>query len=644
MCGIAGIHHGHSFGQGADELQGVARRMADTIAHRGPDDAGVWADAEAGIALAHRRLSIIDLSAAGHQPMVSASGRWRIVFNGEIYNFRALRARLEREATVFRGHSDTEVLLAAIEAWGLDTALREANGMFAFALWDARERRLALARDRVGKKPLFYGWCGRALAFGSELKALLAVPGFQPQVERGALQSMLRFNYVPSPWSILQGVFKLPPGTVVEFDADAIEAGPGSHDPLAAARPWWSPLASAERALAQPFGGGVDEALAQLDALLRDAVRLRLESDVPLGAFLSGGIDSSLVTALMQQEAGAAVRSFSIGFQDPRRDEAPVARAVAHHLGTAHTEFYATGADALATVPDLARAFDEPFADSSQIPTMLVSRLARREVTVVLSGDGGDELFGGYNRYLRARRLARMHAGLPPGVRGLLRGLLRPWSGQEARGHALRQLAAELAAGTAEDIYLNRMSRWRHPDRVVRGGIEPPTAYTDPARRLAHGTVGDRFMFLDFVTYLPDDILVKVDRSTMAVGLEARAPLLDYRVAEFAWSLPPDMKLRGGTTKWLLRRLLASHVPPTIVDRAKQGFGAPVGDWLRGPLREWAEALLAERRLVEEGYFDAEIVRGLWARFQGGQRKWHTHLWNVLMFQAWLDTVKARRA
>ena len=358
MCGIAGIHHGHSFGQGADELQGVARRMADTIAHRGPDDAGVWADAEAGIALAHRRLSIIDLSAAGHQPMVSASGRWRIVFNGEIYNFRALRARLEREGAVFRGHSDTEVLLAAIEAWGLDAALGESNGMFAFALWDSRERRLALARDRVGKKPLYYGWCGRALAFGSELKALLAVPGFQPQVERGALQSMLRFNYVPSPWSILQGIFKVPPGTVVEFDANAVAAGPGSHDPLAAARPWWRPLASAEQALARPFKGGVDGALAQLDALLRDAVRLRLESDVPLGAFLSGGIDSSLVTALMQQEAGAAVRSFSIGFQDPRRDEAPVARAVAHHLGTAHTEFYATGADALATVPDLARAFD----------------------------------------------------------------------------------------------------------------------------------------------------------------------------------------------------------------------------------------------------------------------------------------------
>ncbi|MGE3667872.1 MAG: asparagine synthase (glutamine-hydrolyzing), partial [Steroidobacteraceae bacterium] len=483
MCGIAGIFHGHSGGQGADELRDLARRMADAIAHRGPDDAGVWVDAAAGLALAHRRLSIIDLSAAGHQPMASASGRLQIVFNGEIYNFRALRTRLEREGTAFRGHSDTEVLLAAIEAWGLEAALREANGMFAFALWDADARKLTLARDRVGKKPLYYGWCGQALAFGSELKALFAIPGFQPEVERGALQAMLRFNYVPSPWSILQGVFKVPPGTAIEFDARAIAAGAGRHDPLAAARPWWNAVARAEHALAQPFEGGVEPALSQLDGLLRDAVRLRLESDVPLGAFLSGGIDSSLVTALMQQEASAPVRTFSIGFQDPRRDEAPAARAVASHLGTAHTEFYMTGEDALATVPDLARVFDEPFADSSQIPTMLVSRLARREVTVVLSGDGGDELFGGYNRYLRALRLARLHASLPRGVRATLRGLLRPWAGQEARGHALRQFAAELAVDSAEGIYRNRMSRWRHPDKVVRGGIEPPTPFADAARR-----------------------------------------------------------------------------------------------------------------------------------------------------------------
>ena len=644
MCGIAGIFHGRSSEHGPDELRALARRMADALAHRGPDDAGTWVDAGAGLALAHRRLSIIDLSAAGHQPMASASGRWQIVFNGEIYNFRALRARLERAGAVFRGHSDTEVLLAAIEAWGPAAALRESNGMFALALWDARERRLALARDRVGKKPLYYGWCGGALAFGSELKALLALPGFEPGVERGALQSMLRFNYVPSPWSILQGVFKVPPGTLVELDARDIAAGAAAHRPLVAARPWWSALERAGHALAQPFAGGEDAALAQLEGLLRDAVRLRLESDVPLGAFLSGGIDSSLVTALMQQEGGSPVRTFSIGFQDPRRDEAPAARAVASHLGTTHTEFYVTGGDALATVPELARVFDEPFADSSQIPTMLVSRLARREVTVVLSGDGGDELFGGYNRYLRALRLARLHGRLPRELRASLRALLRPWAGREARGHALRQLAAELAADSPEGIYCNRMSRWRHPARVVRGGVEPPTPYTDPARCLAQGTAGDRFMYLDFVTYLPDDILVKVDRSTMAVGLEARAPLLDYRIAEFAWSLPLDLKLRDGTTKWLLRRLLARHVPPAIVGRAKQGFGAPVADWLRGPLRDWAEALLAERRLVEEGYFQAGIVRDLWARFQGGNRKWHTHLWNVLMFQAWLDTVKARRA
>ena len=644
MCGIAGLFHGESITQRADELREVARRMADAIAHRGPDDAGVWVDAAAGLALAHRRLSIIDLSAAGHQPMGSASGRFQIVFNGEIYNFRALRARLEREGGAFRGHSDTEVLLAAIEAWGLEAALAEANGMFAFALWDRTARTLTLARDRVGKKPLYYGWCGGALAFGSELKALLAIPGYSPEVERGALQSMLRFNYVPSPWSILQGVFKVPPGTIIRLAAADVAAGAAAHRPLEAARTWWNARERAEQALAQPFTGGVDEALLQLEALLRDAVRVRLEADVPLGAFLSGGIDSSLVTALMQQEASTPVRTFSIGFEDPRRDETPAARAVAQHLGTAHTEFHVTGADALATVPDLARVFDEPFADSSQIPTMLVSRLARRDVTVVLSGDGGDELFGGYNRYLRALRLARLLERVPgPGI-SVMRGFLRPWAGQEPRGHALRQLAAELAADGPEGLYQNRMSRWRHPEKVVRGGVEPATPFSDAMRRLAHGSPADRFMYLDFVTYLPDDILVKVDRSTMAVGLEARAPLLDYRVAELAWTLPVDMKLRDGTTKWLLRRLLARHVPATIVEREKQGFGAPVADWLRGPLRDWAESLLAERRLVEEGFFDATIVRGLWARFQGGRRKWHTHLWNVLMFQAWLDTLKAPRA
>ena len=644
MCGIAGIYCGHRPGRSADSLRAIAQGMADALAHRGPDDVGVWADAGAGLALAHRRLSVIDLSAAGHQPMVSASGRWRIVFNGEIYNFRALRTRLERAGAAFRGHSDTEVLLAAIEAWGLEAALSEANGMFAVALWDTYARKLTLARDRIGKKPLYYGWCRSTLVFGSELKALLTVPGFQPEVERGALQSMLRFNYVPSPWAILQGVFKVLPGTYVVFDADDVTAGAASHEPLAAARRWWDPLERAEYALSKPFAGGVEQALALLDALLRDAVGLRLEADVPLGAFLSGGIDSSLVTALMQAQAHASVRSFSIGFEDPRRDETPAARAVARHLGTAHTEFHVTGDDALATVPDLARVFDEPFADSSQIPTLLVARLARRDVTVVLSGDGGDELFGGYHRYARALRIARWQERLPVAGIRLARRLLRPWAGQEARGHALRQLAAELAADTPEAIYGNRMARWRHPGIVVRGGTEPLTPFTDPTRRINHGTMADRFMFLDFVTYLPDDILVKVDRSTMAVGLEARAPLLDYRVAEFAWSLPVDMKLCAGETKWLLRRLLARYVPAAIVERTKQGFGAPIADWLRGPLRDWAEALLAERRLVEEGHFDARIVRDLWTSFQGGRRKWHTHLWNVLMFQAWLETLRAPRA
>ncbi|MBV6417532.1 MAG: Asparagine synthetase [glutamine-hydrolyzing] 1 [Steroidobacteraceae bacterium] len=644
MCGIAGILDSAADESRADELRAVAGRMATTIAHRGPDDEGVWVDAAAGIALAHRRLAIIDLSAAGHQPMASASGRYRIVFNGEIYNFRALRARLGREGAQFRGHSDTEVLLAAIEAYGLEAALRDANGMFAFALWDRVTRTLALARDRVGKKPLYYGWRGDVLAFGSELKALLAFPGPGPAVERGALQSMLRFNYVPSPWSILEGVFKVPPGAIVHLTAADVAAGAAAHRPLAAARAFWDPRERATHALATPFAGSVEDALARLDTLLRDAVRIRLESDVPLGAFLSGGVDSSLVTALMQGEGRAPVRTFSIGFQDPRRDEAPAARAVAQHLGTAHTEFYVSGDDALATIPDLAQVFDEPFADSSQIPTMLVARLARRDVTVALSGDGGDELFGGYRRYGRALRIARWLEATPAFGIDALRRMLRPWTRLEPRGSALRQLAQEVGARTPEDTYLLRMSRWRHPDRVVRGGVELQSPYDDPARRLSSGALADRYMFLDFVTYLPDDILVKVDRSTMAVGLEARAPLLDHRIAEFAWSLPLDMKLRGSSTKWLLRRLLARHVPEAIVERNKQGFGAPVADWLRGPLRDWAEGLLATDRLRREGYFETTVVRDLWAQFQGGNRKWHTHLWNVLMFQAWLDASKVGRA
>jgi asparagine synthase (glutamine-hydrolysing) len=641
MCGIAGFFLGREAGADSAALRDTASRMADAIAHRGPDDAGLWLDAASGVALAHRRLSILDLSANGHQPMVSASGRYTIVFNGEIYNFRALRAVLEGGGVRFRGRADTEVLLAAIEEWGLDRALRESNGMFAFALWDADARTLTLARDRVGKKPLYYGWCGGAFAFGSELKALFAIPGFAPDVDRGALALLLRFNYVPTPWSILRGVFKLPAGTSATFDARAVAAGPGAHSPREAAQPFWQPLKRARAALAHPFAGDAEAALDTLDTALRDAVRIRLECDVPLGTFLSGGIDSSLVTALMQQLNASPVRSFSIGFEDPRRDEAPVARAVAQYLGTNHTEFYVTGDDALATVPQLATTFDEPFADSSQIPTLLVSRLARREVTVVLSGDGGDELFAGYNRYVRALRIRRYREQVPRALQALLARAMRAYGGQEPRGHALRQLAAEIVADSPEAIYLNRMSRWRHPERAVPGTEPLATPFTDPAQRLAEGHAADRFMYLDFVTYLPDDILVKVDRATMAVGLEARAPLLDYRIVELAWSLPWQMKLRDGETKWLLRRLLARYVPPGIVARPKQGFGAPVADWLQGPLATWATDLLEPARLRRDGYFDARVVGDLWARFRAGNRKWHTHLWNVLMFQAWLDFARS---
>ena len=629
MCGIAGAW----FPGGHDEtaLIALGRRLGDAIAHRGPDDAGAWADAPAGLVLSHRRLAIVDLSPEGHQPMVSADGRWVIAFNGEIYDHGAIRAELAALGHRFRGHSDTEVLLGAIAQWGIEAALKRGNGMLAFAAWDRQERALWLARDRLGKKPLYYGLSGGRLVFGSELAALRALPGFRAQVDPDALALLLRFDYIPAPHCILRGVRKLPAGHLLRLDAAAIAA-----NALPAPRKWWDALEAQRDAICLGFEGSEDDALDQLDVLLRDATALRMEADVPLGSFLSGGTDSSLVTALMQAQSARPVRTFSIGFDNAVHDESGQAAAVAAHLGTAHTPLHVDGRAALDLVPELPRIFDEPFADSSQIPTTLLCRLTRQHVTVALSGDGGDELFFGYRRYARTMKNDAILRRLP---RRLLRALAGD-PGERARLGGLAALRAELATGDVLGQARLRVSQWRNPEAVVPGAKRLITAYDDPDATPGIGTRGDALMALDIGCYLPEDILTKVDRASMSVALEARAPLLDYRVAAFAWSLPMAMKYRDGELKVLPKRLLERYLPRDLVHRPKAGFGAPVGDWLRGPLRDWAEAQLSEQRLREEGHFDPAPIRAIWREFQQGQRKWHTHLWGVLMFQAWRETLR----
>lgn len=620
--------------QNGDALSALAHTMGDALRHRGPDDDGVWCDARSGVALAHRRLSILDLSPQGHQPMVSADGRYVLAYNGEIYNFAAMRATLSTLGHRFNGHSDTEVLLAAVVEWGLEQALQRANGMFALALWDIREQCLWLARDRVGKKPLYYGWAGADLVFGSELKALWRHPQFDNGVDRDALALLLRLDYIPAPHCIHERTFKLMPGRRLRFDAASVAAGPAAHQPEQAQQPYWEARSAMHAALATPFQGNEAQAEARLDTLLRDAVALRMVADVPVGVFLSGGTDSSLVAAMMQAQSRQPVRTFSIGFSGSHHDEAPLARAVATHLGSNHTELYVNGADALAVVPHLPEMFDEPFADASQVPTALVARLARGSVTVALSGDGGDELFFGYLRYQRALRNWRLLGRVPAPLRAVLARVAHG-QGEASRAGGMAALLAETGATGIGDVYRNRISRWRDPAAAILGSREPSSFYTlaDPLR--GAGTTADAMMLADFVSYLPDDLLCKVDRTSMAVGLEARAPLLDWRVAEFAWSLPLQLKLRDGVSKYLLKRVLERYLPAAMVYRDKRGFGAPVSAWLQGELRPWAEALLAPQRLHREGVFEPEVIAAVWQRFIGGQRKWHTHLWNVLMFQAW---------
>ncbi len=645
MCGLAGLWT--SAPASADELRSRAERMTTPILHRGPDDAGVWTH-PAGVAFGFRRLSIVDLSALGHQPMTSAHGRFTVVFNGEVYNHAALRRELEAGGAAFRGHSDTEVILAAYERWGVEDATRRMVGMFAMAVWDHAERRLHLVRDRLGIKPLFVFHRPGFLAFGSELKALLALDEVDRELDPAALTRYLRLLYVPAPATIFARTQKLRPGHILTIGDPSA--------PLPPARPFWSLEDVARRGMADPWRGDDAETVAEAERLLREAVGLRMIADVPLGAFLSGGIDSSTVVALMQEMSDRPVQTFTIGFTERDYDESAHAAAIAAHLGTDHTAITVTPAEVEAVVPSLAEMFDEPLADPSGIPTFLVSQLARRTVTVALSGDGGDELFGGYNRYVTGESALRTAGLLPGPARRLVASMIggaspRTWN-RLGRGlgtvlpgpfrdprlgekfYKLRTLAG--AQGPAH-MYRALVSCWQEPCDLVVGGREGESGLEGAWNTLAHGSTLERMMLADQAEYLPDDLLAKVDRASMAVSLEARVPILDHRVVEFSWRLPRRFKIRDRRGKWVLRRVLARRVPDVLVDRPKMGFSVPIDGWLRGPLREWAEDLLAPGRLRREGILEPGPIRHAWEEFQAGRGAGGMGLWAVLMFQAWQD-------
>ena len=637
MCGVAGFVERGGFPGAQGRL--IASKMTGALAHRGPDDADVWLDGTAGVALAHRRLAVIDLSAAGHQPMRSHSGRYVISFNGEIYNHQELRHRLDAQSgpvVAWQGASDTESLLAAIEHFGLAAALRYAAGMFAFALWDRQERALYLARDRLGEKPLYFGWQNGVFMFASELKALACHPSFAGVIDREALALYLRHNYIPGPWSIYRGIRKLAPGAFVKL---AFGNGSSPVGELPEEERYWSLREVIEGGRERPFEGDTGEAVEALHEVLRQAVASQVVADVPLGAFLSGGIDSSTIVALMQACSSRPVRTFAIGFDDPGYNEAAHAKEVAEHLGTDHTEMYVTPQDALDVIPSLPLLYDEPFSDSSQIPTSLVSSLTRQHVTVALSGDGGDELFGGYSRYFRTRHLWKILGPVPNWMRRLYQGTVAAipshW-GKSLYGRAC-SLSDLLDFQVPEQLYVRLVSHWKSPASIVRHTSEPRTCLSDHRAWPDAPELESRLMGIDALTYLPDDILVKVDRAAMGVSLETRAPFLDHRVVEFAWRLPLAMKIRGAESKWILRQVLDRHVPRRLVERPKMGFGVPLESWLRGPLREWAESLLAESRLRDEGYFEPEPIRTRWTEHLAGIRRWDACIWDILMFQAWLD-------
>jgi len=632
MCGITGFWIRPR--DAREVLCGQISLMNEALLHRGPDDGGTWVDEQVGVGLATRRLAILDLSACGHQPMISSCGRFVIAYNGEVYNFESIRDALKQQGKTFRGHSDTEVIVEGCAAWGLNKTLDRLNGMFGFALWDRKDRTLSLVRDRLGIKPLYYGRFGTTLLFGSELKALVTHPAFQKEIDRNSLALFLRHGYIPSPYTIYKGVRKLPPGHSLTLTS--------SDDNIDSA-PYWSAKSFVD-AKTDIDELSDDETITQLETLLRDAVHLQMVSDVPLGAFLSGGVDSSTVVALMQAQSARPIRTFSIGFSEKGYNEADYASAVARHLGTDHTELYVSPQQIAESVEALPGMYDEPFADASQIPTYLLSGLTRKHVTVSLSGDGGDELFAGYDHYQQLDRRWKMLCRVPLRVRGFgataVNSLLASPSalrggGQNRMLNKLRNVPGILESRSPELLSHHCLSHWKSPSTLVAESWEPATVFTDEEQRPKTSDSLRRMMYLDLVTYLPDDVLTKLDRASMAVSLEARVPLLDHRVVEFAMQLPNHFKIRNQQGKWLLRQVLQRYVPKQLFDRPKAGFSAPIGTWLRGTLRPWAEELLGEPLKAKGDLFDSDVIRRKWAEHISGDRDWGNQLWNVLMFQAW---------
>jgi asparagine synthase (glutamine-hydrolysing) len=648
MCGISGfIDNSKSLSD--ESLHNVSRKMSDTLQNRGPNDSGSWVDSKSGIAMSHRRLAILDVSSAGHQPMESKSGRYVIVYNGEIYNYRILRHELEKSGYSFNGHSDTEVLLGAVEVWGLDEALNKFTGMFSFALWDKKYKQLHLARDRIGEKPLYYGVFGEKILFGSELKALEVHDSFIKNINRNAIALLLRYNYIPAPHSIYENVYKIKPGTLITIRTEKNKLTINESV-------YWSLKNIVTNEDVNNKILIFDDAKSVLKKSLVDSVNNQMIADVPLGAFLSGGIDSSLVVSIMQSLSTRPVKTFTIGFDEHEYNEADDAKLIANYLGTEHTELYVSSSQALDVIPKLPYIYDEPYADSSQIPTYLVSMLAKSEVTVSLSGDGGDELFGGYNRYHKGYDLWKRFSRMPNIANNITSSIIRSFTpdkwntlfrymkkfiSNEKRykniGDHLYKVADIISKNNPQDMYLSVASFWNNTDNIVLNSSEPMIFSKEQVNWFKHLDDRENMMYLDTISYLPDDILTKVDRSSMAVSLEARTPFLDHRVVELSWQIPINMKINDGKGKWILRKILEDYIPVELIDRPKMGFGAPIGKWLRGPLKEWAESLINDVRLKQEGYFDPVSVANMWEQHINGSRNWGYHLWSILMFQAWLD-------
>ena len=651
MCGIVGFRQDLSSNI---EMRACITQMNDTLYHRGPDAGDIWLDETIGLAIGHRRLAILELSPAGAQPMHSVCGRYVVVFNGEIYNHLQLRQQLNQEGFLleWRGHSDTETMLACFVAWGIEKTLQAMVGMFAIALWDKQEKLLTLAKDRMGEKPLYWGWQGDSLFFSSELKALKSHPIFKADINRDSITLLLRHNCIPAPYSIYQDIEKLRPGYWLQLPLAELETAK-----RAVPKAYWRFNTVVETGLADPFTGSPKQAVDILESALKESVGSQMQSDVPLGAFLSGGIDSSTVVALMQAQSERPIKTFTIGFEDNAYNEAKHAKAVAQHIGTEHTELYITPKDALAVIPKLSSIYCEPFSDSSQIPTFLVSQLASEHVTVALSGDGGDELFGGYNRYLMAQQVWNKNRKLPRPMRRLASTTLTAFAPKSwdtvfktfnpiiperlrlsAPGDKAHKLAGVLNIDSEQGFYQSLTSHWQQPETLVIGAKEPSTLISDINCWPKTDSFQHAMMAMDAQTYMADDILVKVDRAAMANSLETRVPMLDHRIVELAWKIPLDYKIRHGEGKWLLKQVLFRHVPRQLIERPKMGFSLPLHDWLRGSLRDWAEALLDEKLLMQQGYFYPAPICMMWTEHLSGKYNHQDQLWNILMFQAWLET------